>query len=289
MSKQALRKLPTKRSLGVHVRMQTERFFRKVLSISVNKRDGGVIVTPLLENWGEIVCSRMVVPSSGGLLPEEDSYVRTGADNKPKLHYHRSGMSSVQPTMFNGGEGRRSIHLPSLENLDAVQIFSVAARLPGLLPWDRQPKPGDIVSVMDSPAVRSLLMAGVIYDRDEIPADSIGGLSKGEPVSVASGSNNSVLVDLSGYGLEAVLGLHFNPIPQKLPDFAADFSLVSFNHEHINTEGAVAIHAGPGIPYAALMQSIPSVDAIHQVGALDPISSDIEHVPPRNEDTYQSI
>ncbi|MGQ1799162.1 hypothetical protein ACT4S5_18800 [Kocuria oceani] len=281
MSKPPLKKLPKKKSLGVHVRMHTERFSRKMLSIAVNQRDGGVMVTPLLENWGEITCSQLIVPSSGGLLPDEDSYVTTGADNKPKLHYHRSGMSSVQPAKFEGREGRRTIHLPSMDDLDAVQIFSVTARLPGQLPWKNTPRKGDIFNIMDRPEVRSLLMSGVIYDRNRIPAESIGGLEEGEPVTMASGSHNAVLVDLSGYGLEAVLGLHFNPMPEKLPDFAADFSLVSFHQEHVHSQGAVAIHAGPGIPYAALMHPIPSVEDIHQVAALRPVSSVHENIPPQ--------
>lgn len=134
MGKPPLKKLSKKRSLGVHVKMYYERFTRKMLSISVNKRDGGVMVTPHLEHWGEAICSRLTVPESGGLMPDEDGYVRSGSDNKPKLHYHRSGMSSVQPAQFSGGTGRQTIHLPSLDELDAVQIFSAAARIPGKLP-----------------------------------------------------------------------------------------------------------------------------------------------------------
>ena len=100
-------------------------------------------------------------------------------------------------------------------------------------------------------------MSGVIYDRNRIPAESIGGLEEGDPVTMASGSHNAVLVDLSGYGLEAVLGLH------------------------VHSQGAVAIHAGPGIPYAALMHPIPSVEDIHQVAALRPVSSVHENTPPQ--------
>ncbi|WP_415853882.1 hypothetical protein [Sinomonas sp. G460-2] len=213
-------------------------------------------------------------------MPDEGSYVATGPDNKPKLHYHRSGMTSVQPAKSQGGEGRRTVHLSSMDDLDAVQIFSVSARVPGRLPWNRRPISGDVVSIMDRPDVKSLLMSGVIYDRNQIPESSIGGLIEGAPVNLASGSNNTVLVDLSGYGLEAVLGLHFNPMPEKLPVFAADFSLVSFHLPHINTEGAVAIHAGPGIPFAALMHPIPSVAAIHQVAAIDLIPSNVPMILP---------
>lgn len=273
MGKPPTKKLPKKRSLGVHVKRYTEPFSRKMLSISINKQDGGVMVTPLLDDWGEIICSRLTVSDSpdGGLFPEEDSYVRVGAENRPKLHYHRSGMASVQPAGFSKGEGRKTIHLPSLDELEGVQIFSVAARLPGKLPWDRRASPGDLYSIMDRPDVRSLLMSGVIYDRERVPDESLGGLEAGNPVTFASGSSNSVLIDLSGYGLEAVLGMHFNPGPADLPDFAADFSLVSFHQEQLASKGAVAIHAGPGAPLAALMHPVPRIENIHRVADLDPI------------------
>jgi hypothetical protein len=129
--------------------------------------------------------------------------------------------------------------------------------------------------------VRSVLLSAVIYDRSKIPAGSIGGLEKSAPVSQASKHNNAVLVDLSGYGLEAVLVLHFQPMPEKLPDFAADFSLVSFHQDRVSSDGAVAIHAGPGIPYAAILNPIPAVQEIHEVGAMDLLSSLVENSPPQ--------
>lgn len=277
---QPLSRLSRKRSLGVHIKMITEPFTRKMLSISVNRQDGGVIVMPHLQNWGVIISSQLVVPETGGLLPDEGTYVRTGADNRPKLHYHRSGMSSVQPQQYTGGEGRKTIHLPALDELDGVQIFSVTARLPGRLPWDQRVSPGDIVNIFDQPGVRSMMLSAVIYDRRKIPVGSIGGLNKSDPVTFASDHGNAVLVDLSGYGLEAVLVLYFGPMPDKLPEFAADFSLVSFHQARMSTDGAVAIHAGPGIPYASLMMPIPKVSTIHRVSALDPLSSIIERKVP---------
>ncbi|WP_146069169.1 hypothetical protein [Arthrobacter sp. ZGTC412] len=276
----AKKKLSKKRSLGVHIKMNTENFSRKMLSIAVNHRDGGVMVTPHLQNWGDIVTSELTVPASGGLVPDEAGYVITGPDNKPKLHYHRSGMSSVQPQKFMGGEGRKTIHLPSLDELDGVQIFSVAARVPAKLPWDQKVNKGDIFNIMDLAGVRTLLLSAVIYDRNKIPAGSVGGMDAIDPVSFASNHNNAVLVDLSGYGLEAVLVLHFRPMPETLPDFAADFSLVSFHQDRLTTDGGVAIHDGPGIPYAALLHPIPAVHEFHQTSALDPVISTIENRPP---------
>ncbi len=58
---QPLSRLSRKRSLGVHIKMITEPFTRKMLSISVNRQDGGVIVMPHLQNWGVIISSQLVV------------------------------------------------------------------------------------------------------------------------------------------------------------------------------------------------------------------------------------
>lgn len=253
--------------------MATETFSRKMLSISVNRKDGGVMVTPHLQNWDDTICSRLTVAEGGGLVPVEDSFVRADASNRPKLHYHRSGMSSVQPQQFTGGQGRRTIHLPSLDELDEVQIFSIATRLPSRFPWDQDRHPGDIIQIMDRPGVRTLLLGGVIYDRSKIPPGSIGGGKAMAPMSVASNHNNAILLDLSGYGLEAVLVLHFNPTPLALPASAPDFSMVSFHQDRLSSDGAVAIQAGPGIPLTALLHPIPPVAAIHQVSDLNLIES----------------
>lgn len=277
-----LDKMSKKRSLGVHVKMSTENFLRKMLSISVNRKDGGVMVVPHLQEWGEIISSRLLVTEGGGLLPDEGTYVRSEGENKPKLHYHRSGMSSVQPQGFTGGRGRKTIHLPSLQDLDGVQIFSVIARMPGHLPKDQKVNPGDIVSYFDLPSVCSLKISAVIYDRRAIPQHSIGGFNKTNPVTFASDHNNASLVDLSGYGLEAVLVLYFDPSPWEVPDFAADFSLVSFHQDRLGTDGAVAIHAGPGIPVAALMQPVPSVASVHNINALRPVASFIQNKRPQS-------
>lgn len=269
-----MKKLSKKRGLGVFVKMNTEGCARKLLSIYVNKGDGGLMVVPRMENWGEATCSRLEVSQSGGLLPVRDSYVTTRPDNSPKFHYHRSGMSSVQPLMFEGGDGRQTIHLPSMDKLDGVQIFSITARLPKYLTWNRRPRPNDIVYFLDKPGIQSLYMSGVIYDRDKIPVESVGAQHDGEPVILASGALNAFLIDLSGYGVEAVLSLHFGPRLQDLPHFAADFSLVSTHQDYLYAEGAIAIHAGPGIPFLGLMSPIPPLSEFHQTDAIDLVGNE---------------
>jgi transposase len=181
---------------------------------------------------GEATCSRLVVPPSGGLLPEEGSYVTTGPDNKPKLHYHRSGMSSVQPALFQGGEGRKTIHLPSLNELNAVQVFSVSARLPGRLPWDRRPRQGDIINIMDMPGVRSLFLSGIIYDRKQIPVESIGVLLYGYCVGVRSSRElERACVDVVAFRWLA---------GQQAPDFR---SIARFCKRHLAALGNVFLQA----------------------------------------------
>lgn len=230
---------------------------------------------PHLQNWGVIISSQLLETEVGGLLPDEANCVRTGEENRPKLHYHRSGMTSVQPQQYKRGTGRKTIHLPSLDEIDAVQIFSVTARLPGLLPWNQEIRPDDVLYILDRPDVGSLLLSGVIYDRAKIAAGSIGGAASA-PVTFASDHNSAVLVDLSGYGLESVLGLYFNPAAQSLPEFAADFTLASFHPEELGTQGAVAIHAGSGIPICSLQIPMPGVSTIHRVDSLDPVQETVQ-------------
>lgn len=268
--------------------MKSERYTRKMLSISINWRDGGIMVVPHLQNWGVITSSQLVASKTGRLVPDEPNYVSTGGENRPKLHYHRSGMTSVQPQLFTGRMGRKTIHLPSLDQLDAVQIFAVTARLPGLLPWDQQGNAWDIIQILDSPRARSLQLSGVIYDRKKIDGGSIGGMTEAGPISLASDHRNAILVDLSGYGLESVMGLYFNASMMELPSFAADFTLTSFNPETLGTNGAVAIHAGPGWPYLSLQGDIPAVSSIHRVDALSPVKSYLERRQEASIDTGQA-
>lgn len=273
-----LEKLSRKRSLGVHIKMSRERVTRKMLSISINRRDGGIMVVPHLQNWGIITAAQFAVTDSWRVTADTANATNTGGENRPKLHYHRSGMTSVQPQQYTGAVGRKTIHLPSLDELDTVQIFSVAARLPGLLPWNQLENSWDVIHILDRPAVKSLQISGVIYNRSKIDAGSIGGMEGAGPLTLASGHNNAVFVDLSGYGLESVLGLFFNPSTLSLPNDAADFTLASFHPQQMLAQGGVAIYAGGGRPTPSLLADIPDVSSIHSVAALQPVGSNIERI-----------
>jgi hypothetical protein len=251
-----------------------------MLSMSVDRKDGGIMVVPHLQNWGVITSSQLLTVRPGSLVPDEASFIQTGGENRPKLHYHRSGMSSVQPQGFAGGIGRKTVHLPALDDLNAVQIFSVTARLPGMFPWEVMEKPVDIIHTLDRPGVKSLGIHGVVYDRSMIDPGSIGGAQELEPLTFASDHNNAMLVDLSGYGLESVLALYFHPTPRALPEWAADFTLASFDPKPSAITGGVAIHAGAGSPQASILRPVPEISTIHKVSSLRPISVRIERKLP---------
>ncbi len=187
-------------------------------------------------------------------------------------------MTSVQPQQFTGGIGRKTIHLPSLdETRRRANILSRGAT-PGTLAMGSKGEPLGCHSDTRQSKVRSLQLSGVIYNRTKIDAGSIGGMKEAGPITLASNHNNAILVDLSGYGLESVLGLYFNPLPFALPSFAADFTLTSFHPEKLNTHGAVAIHAGPGKPMPSLPMAIPDISSIHRVAALRPVKIQISSV-----------
>lgn len=53
----------------------------------------------------------------------------------PRLHYHRSGYTNIEPQgLNNAGEGRPSILLPTIESVTAKQIFSLTVTRPDLIP-----------------------------------------------------------------------------------------------------------------------------------------------------------
>lgn len=99
-------------------------------------------------------------------------------------------------------------------------------------------------------------------------------------------------VDLSGYGLESVLGLYFNPSPLLLPETAADFTFASFHPQHLLTHGGVAIYAGDGKPMPSLQADIPHVSSIQRVTyfiRLAHISKAGSRVTPRTFESHQRL
>lgn len=273
VNKNFANRLPGKRSLSVHFKMKTEPFTRKLIGISINKRDGGVMVTPQLQNWDRTSYSSLRVSLGDKLIPGPGDTNEGQPENKTKLHYHRSGMTSVQPERYSGGEGRKTVYLPSLDDIDAVQIFSITMRVPGLFPWSITPRQGDVLMIMDHPRVRSVLISGVVYDRSRVPDESIGGHKPDHPLSLATRARGTFLLDLSGYGANIILGLHSSFYLRNLPDFAPDFSLSSFNLADLRSQGAVAIYTGDKVPLVAVMDPIPTVHNIHNVSEIQVMSS----------------
>lgn len=90
-------RLPGKRGLSIFIRESQGDSFRKAFSLSILKTDAGIMVTPMMDPWGDITCSQLTVPDSGGLKVVAGSSMVVNSDNRPKLHYHRSGFTSVQP------------------------------------------------------------------------------------------------------------------------------------------------------------------------------------------------
>ena len=92
------------------------------------------MIFPVMDTWADVTYSRLVVPEGGGLYSDPSSEIVRSSDDRPKLHYHRSGMTSVQPSKKTGGQDRKVARLPSIDMVDRVQIFSAMMKLPVRLP-----------------------------------------------------------------------------------------------------------------------------------------------------------
>ncbi len=277
-------RLPGKRGLSIFIRESQGDSFRKAFSLSILKTDAGIMVTPMMDPWGDITCSQLTVPDSGGLKVVAGSSMVVNSDNRPKLHYHRSGFTSVQPA---GRTERKIARLPSIDSVDRVQIFDATMRVPTKLPVAEEASRG-IFLATDVASVRTVGISGVLYRRDLLESNQLERLTSGHPLIQSPSIDSAVILDLSGYGSNTLLCLFaiFSPTP--LPDFASDFTLTSFFAPSIHDSGGVSIHAGSGEPCPGLMHAPPPISAVlpNQPTSTDesPLSR-ITRIATQSEDT----
>ena len=103
------KKFPGGRSVPVFLREAGSTEVKKIFTISILKKDGGIMIFPVMDTWADVTYSRLVVPEGGGLYSDPSSEIVRSSDDRPKLHYHRSGMTSVQPSKKTGGQDRNCL------------------------------------------------------------------------------------------------------------------------------------------------------------------------------------
>lgn len=277
------RYLPGRRSIGVHLKMREESFARRFVSVQVN-RDGGVIVIPFLDKWRKVRCVSLNYPLPSRPVFDPKSAVRVGGDSRAKLHYHRSGYTSVQPQDPSGKAPRLGVHLAPLDSIHQLPVFTVAARIPSKFPRLERAKRGDLIHATSMLGVRSLFVAGLLYDRSQVAPKSIGGYDSATPLTFTSGDPNVMILDLSGYGLNSVLALFFVASPADLADTSCDATVASYSSAESSGSNGVAIMAGGGYPHTFRIRDIPPLEDFHRHADLDPRTRSFSFEPSLNYD-----
>lgn len=166
--------------------------FKPVATVGIAK-DGGVFVAPAAigTDWtyGPV--------GTDGLDPRD--LVTTS--ERPKLHYHRSGIASATLT---GADIRRSSgRLAPLAEVDRGQVLSIVTVLPAALASVESDRKGDVMAVVDDwPVAVGFSLSVVVAPDDARHPLLLPGLS---PMGLDAMDSSRFLVSLGGYGLQALL------------------------------------------------------------------------------------
>lgn len=167
--------------------------FRSLAKLSFSA-DGGVIAAP-----GRVPGAKWRYALSEGTVNRPASLM-TVEGAPPKLHYHRSGMVSVNRT--GSSDQRLVMHAPPLPEQQVAQILSVA----GVRPWEleaRGARAGDVMLFVEQwPDVVSAAVS--IY---AIPAETSLVYHPGFPpaVGLVPDDPHQFIVDLRAKGIDAVV------------------------------------------------------------------------------------
>lgn len=230
-----------------------EGYFHHIASISASA-DGGIIVVP---NFGEHkptwnARTRIASPTFG-LEAQTTEATEYPSGEQPKLHYHRSGFTSIQPP----GQKRTHIDLPPVSQDAARQVFSLTR----IHPADVGSKPlreGDqyVVSHGGTPTI--FAVSGILIPREQIPEKDAELLYvKGR--GMARGDVAESIMTLEGHNLATILVLRFNLGFEQM-DHIATATLAGFSTRGEEPLKSVYAHTSDGSPYVKL---IPLEDYPH--------------------------
>lgn len=167
--------------------------FKPVASIGLAK-DGGIFVAPvrvLDDSWSYGVVRREP-PQAGDVVLTEQ---------RPKLHYHRSGI--VSATLTGTELERRSLRLPPLHEVTGAQVLSITAVRPWQLDNASGDRKGDVFNVVRSwpQSIAFSLSVVITSGVAELPH----ALPDLAPLGLVPGDPSAFTVSLEGYGLTALL------------------------------------------------------------------------------------
>jgi len=189
---------PEKLKKTVKIGCRRRGSFRPVATLGISN-DGGIWIAPVAvrdQNW-------LYGTSSHDRAPAPDSIVETA--NRPKLHYHRSGIASI--TLSGAELERRRMQLPEVNAIDFGQILSLTVVRPWELAEDNSTNSRHVrISSMHASwpmaeawTFQILRYRGPLADR---PAEAN---SLPKPMRLVPGDYSRWLIDLGGYIPGAVL------------------------------------------------------------------------------------
>jgi hypothetical protein len=167
--------------------------FKPVASIGLAK-DGGIFVAPVpvLDHAWNYGVMRHDPPRAGDI-------VRT--PERPKLHYHRSGV--VSATLTGTDLEHRSLRLPPLHELTGAQVLSITSVRPRQLDSAAGDRKGDVLNVVRSwPQSVGFSLSVVVTPDDAPDLQSVPDLA---PLGLVRGDPSAFTVSLVAYGLRALL------------------------------------------------------------------------------------
>jgi hypothetical protein len=183
--------------------------FKPVATIGL-ARDGGIFVAPA------------PVPSGGwnyGVIsrdrPQKGEIVLTA--QRPKLHYHRSGI--VSATLTGTQLEHRSLHLPPLHEVTGAQVLSITCVRPWQLEDALGDHKGDVFNVVRSwPQSVAFSLSMVVTPERSRPIEHVPDIA---PLGLVPGDPGAFVVSLEGHGLNALLvgrtGTEYTQVPGMHP------------------------------------------------------------------------
>jgi hypothetical protein len=227
---------------------------RTLLSVSAAP-DGGIIVTLRAMGYPLWTFCRSAVGPLGGIFPVKEDTATTGGRLAPKLHYHRSGFTSVQS---QSDRTRFGVQLKPIEEIHGEQIFSAYVELPGRFPHQTG-RANDLIYQMGDFGIKSLGVSGVLYQRSRIPHLDEEFHRPDTPVSFIRGDSPTGFIDLSGFGLDSILAFVFAPLGEVIPD-SPEVTLAAFQLDKLHTAGAVCVSTGGPPPRLGVLDSVPTFE-----------------------------
>lgn len=156
-----------KNSMRIYVHEWGTKEARHLASIAAT-RDGGIMVIP--NNYTNAGWDVYVRPTTSfGPTTEESRTPSEVWDQtvNPRLHYHKSGWTNVEPQGLETDAPKPSVQLTALANITGKQIFALNATFPEAIPTvplaDVYRSPRNLVNHLHDGIPETISMAGIVY------------------------------------------------------------------------------------------------------------------------------